>query len=443
MMSRKFSHTPVYLLGSLSLTLALVVTIFHGICYASLRTLSSETARIEAAVVALSAVSCVILLILILLWAKDIKNDILQQWTLWRTYGYGLILAYLLVVTGITAGGIAWSASQLIGQPAATVPSPKRSLMVARCVVWAMSVLSQGALGGYLLLAQRRPYEQGQRKDRPSHELGRVSNPPSAANKSRTSAVSSLADESRRTSLDPKASCEVSAPPTVSRAASRVSHRYSGRTLYQPDGKLDLLPAPPAAAVTRSSSRTDADRDSRAPTIVGDDRSELHRLHRSNSELKRSLDSLVLQSGASSPTVSSSSSSTTTQLDAARLPLPKLRLPADESDIHPLFRSDSPSPPPTPTPTTIVVACPAAGQTISVKTLERVRSTHSLRSQCHTPRSRSPLFERMDRPGETAEGAPGSEPKVGMSSYIMAGHVRKSIAQYEKRYELNESPHES
>ncbi|GES66943.1 hypothetical protein ATEIFO6365_0004006500 [Aspergillus terreus] len=423
MMSRRPAHAPVYLLGGLSLTLALVVTIFHGICYASFRTLSSESAGIEAALVGLTAVSCVILLVLILLWTKDIKNDAAQQWTPWKTYGYRLILAYLLVVTGITAGGIAWSASQLIGQPAVTVPGPNRSLMVARCVVWAMSVLSQGALGGYLLLAQRMRREQGQRTDQPSRELGPLSNSPSVASKSRTSATSSLTDESRRTSLDPKPSCEVNAPTT----ASRVSHRYSGRTLYQPDGKLDLLPAPPAAAVTRSSSRANSDRDSRTPTVVGDDYSERHRLYRSNSELKRSLDSLVLQSGASS----------TTQLDAARLPLPKLRLPADESDIHPLFRSDSPSPPPTPTPTTIVVACPAAGQTISVKTLERVRSTRSLRSQCHTPRSRSPLFERMDVPGESPEAS------AGMPGYIMAAHLRKSIAQYEKRYNLNESPHES
>ncbi|EAU30565.1 predicted protein [Aspergillus terreus NIH2624] len=428
-MSRKPMHTPVYLLGGLSLTLALVVTIFHGICYASFKALSSETAGIEAALVGLNAVSCVILLVLILLWTRDIQNDTIRQWTPWKTYGYGLILAYLLVVTGITAGGIAWSASQLIGQPAVTVPGPNRSLMVARCVVWAMSVLSQGVLGGYLLLAQRRRHEQDQRTDQPSRELGPLSSSPSVANKSRTSATSSLADESRRTSLDPKSSCEVNAPTP----ASRVSHRYSGRTLYQPDGKLDLLPAPPAAAVTRSSSRANSDRDSRTPTVVGDDYSERHRLYRSNSELKRSLDSLVLQSGTSSPTASSS----TTQLDAARLPLPKLRLPADESDIHPLFRSDSPSPPPTPTPTTIVVACPAAGQTISVKTLERVRSTRSLRSQCHTPRSRSPLFERMDVPGE------GPEPSAGMPGYIMAAHLRKSIAQYEKRYDLHESPHES
>ncbi|KAI6092428.1 hypothetical protein F4821DRAFT_134745 [Hypoxylon rubiginosum] len=45
-----------------------------------------------------------------------------------------------------------------------------------------------------------------------------------------------------------------------------------------------------------------------------------------------------------------------------------------ELHIHPLFRSDSPVPPPAATPGTMVVAAPNAGQTISEKSLTRMRS---------------------------------------------------------------------
>ncbi|KAL7626755.1 hypothetical protein AAE478_003529 [Parahypoxylon ruwenzoriense] len=45
-----------------------------------------------------------------------------------------------------------------------------------------------------------------------------------------------------------------------------------------------------------------------------------------------------------------------------------------ELHIHPLFRSDSPVPPPAATPGTVVVAAPGAGQTISERSLTRMRS---------------------------------------------------------------------
>ncbi|KAA8643126.1 uncharacterized protein ATNIH1004_009888 [Aspergillus tanneri] len=83
-------------------------------------------------------------------------------------------------------------------------------------------------------------------------------------------------------------------------------------------------------------------------------------------------------------------------------PLPTLSV-TDESNIHPLFRSDSPSPAQTPTPGTIVIASSASGQTISVQTLNRVTSVHSL--QAHPPRSQSPLFEQMVQPAKAEPNA--------------------------------------
>ncbi|KAI1398441.1 hypothetical protein F4819DRAFT_33075 [Hypoxylon fuscum] len=45
-----------------------------------------------------------------------------------------------------------------------------------------------------------------------------------------------------------------------------------------------------------------------------------------------------------------------------------------ELHIHPLFRSDSPVPPPAATPGTVVIAAPNAGQTITERSLTRMRS---------------------------------------------------------------------
>ncbi|KAI1463336.1 uncharacterized protein F4812DRAFT_251924 [Daldinia caldariorum] len=49
-----------------------------------------------------------------------------------------------------------------------------------------------------------------------------------------------------------------------------------------------------------------------------------------------------------------------------------------ELHIHPLFRSDSPVPPPAVTPGTVVVAAPNAGQVISEKSLSRMRSSSQI-----------------------------------------------------------------
>jgi hypothetical protein len=169
-------------------------------------------------------------------------------------------------------------------------------------------------------------------------------------------------------------------------------------------------------------------------------------IHGSQSEIKRSLDSLMLQpsSGTSSP------AAPTTKLEASRAPAPpKLHFP-DESNIHPLFRSDSPSPPPTPLPGTNLHGLAMAGQTISVQTLNRMRSANSLRA--HAPRSRSPRIERINQQRATTEDQksnPSRESrgrlaeKSAIPGFLMAADVRKSIARYEKRYEMNESPDES
>ncbi|KAI1128078.1 hypothetical protein F5Y10DRAFT_182616 [Nemania abortiva] len=68
-----------------------------------------------------------------------------------------------------------------------------------------------------------------------------------------------------------------------------------------------------------------------------------------------------------------------------------------ELHIHPLFRSDSPGPPPPATPGTVVIAAPNAGQFITGKSVNRMRSSSSPNSP--SPLSRQGSYESF---GNTA-----------------------------------------
>lgn len=430
-----------YVLGTAGLASTFTVTIVDGVCYAFAKSLSSHISAIESAIVSLSVVSCLALFALVFVWVSDIESGLRRPWMGWRAVIYGIAIAYFSLATGITAGAIAWSAVQSItGAHKSHLTSKQRTLLVVRCVIWAISVLSQGLLGGYLLMSMSKRAQRVQWPSSFSQELEVLPDHGSIRPSSPSKTPSLVITESQReedliTHQEPQASAQ----PSASSAASLVSNRYSGRTLTQHDSKrssFDLSPQQylsyPEGAVTRSK-------------INGcfDDHSQ--KLQRRHSEVKRSLDSLILRtaSGRSSP------ASNLLQPEVSRGSAATTLTVADESHIHPLFRTDSPSPAPTPTPGTVVVASPAAGQTISVKTLNRVRSTNSLRS--HSTRSRSPLFERMDQSDEALAQRPAPpgdrqqqrDPGLVIPNFIMAADVRRSLTRYEKKYDLHESPHES
>ncbi|EAW24136.1 uncharacterized protein NFIA_037100 [Aspergillus fischeri NRRL 181] len=403
-----------YLLGGISIALNLVASVLHAVCLAS-----SGASSIESITVTLSAASCLVLLTLVLLWRKNIWLRSRDRWAKWRTIAHGLILAYLAISSGVTAGAVVWSTSKL-----------------------------EGLFAGFLLIDN----SHNQCPSSLSQELVLQPDQSSLKHKSATKEPA-LTIKSRRQSIDRETSYDSSLFANQPATSIASSHRYSGRTLYQPDSKhnsLDLQPPglgmpPPASNASRNRLETRADeRDS--CSITTEERQDMRIIHGTQSEIKRSLDSLMHQpsSGTSSPAASP------TKLEASRAPAPpKLHFP-DESNIHPLFRSDSPSPPPTPLPGTNLHGLAVAGQTISVKTLNRMRSANSLRP--HGARSRSPRFERINQQGETTEDQklnPSRESrdrlaeKTAIPGLLMAADVRKSIARYEKRYELNESPDES
>ncbi|KAH3493419.1 hypothetical protein KXW24_003431 [Aspergillus fumigatus] len=392
-----------YLLGGISIALNLVASVLHGLCLAS-----SGASSIESITVTLSAASCLVLLMLVVLWRKSIWLQPRDCWAKWRTVAYGLILAYLAISSGFTAGAVVWSTSKL-----------------------------EGLFAGFLLIDN--PHNQC--PSSLSQELVLQADQSSLKHKSATKEPA-LTIESGRQSVDRKTSCD--SGPFANQPATSIasSHRYSGRTLYQPDSKnnsVDLqppglsMPSPDSNASRNLLETSPDERDS--CSITTEERQGMRLFHGTQPEIKRCLDSLMLQpsSGTSSPAAS------TPKLEASRAPAPpKLHFP-DESNIHPLFRSDSPSPPPTPLPGTNLHGLAVAGQTISVKTLNRMRSTNSLRP--HGARSRSPLFERINQQGETT-GDQKLNPCCENRGRL-AADVRQSIARYEKKYELNESPDES
>ncbi|RAL10086.1 uncharacterized protein BO97DRAFT_148123 [Aspergillus homomorphus CBS 101889] len=448
-MSPSISRTSLaHILGGFTILSTFIATVLDGICYSFSRPLSSHIASIESAIVSLGTINCAVIAALLFLWAQDVRTEARPQWRGHRAILYGVIAVYLSIATGITAGGIAWSAVQsMTGKT--TVIHKHQTLMLARCIIWAISVLSQGILGGYLLTSLTKRDAGGRWSSSLSQELEILPEQASiVGDKDETVKSPSIIIGSQRRSADVKTSCDIvpELQPSASRTESQTSNRYSGRTLYQQDSKqssFDLQRTYLAGAentVTRH--RSDDQPDNLAVNLSGTEGSvEPTKIRRSCSEAKRSFEVLVRQSTSTRPSPTTSS----THLAAPGRPIPpKLKLP-DESFIHPLFRSDSASPPPTPMPGTTVIASPAAGQTISVQTLNRVRSTRSLRS--HAPRSRSPLFEQVDQPlAELERKSESSEPSgrgSPMPSFIMAADVRSSITRYEKKYDLNESPDES
>ncbi|KAL4865469.1 hypothetical protein BDV12DRAFT_188153 [Aspergillus spectabilis] len=370
---------PARSLGGASLLLTVIVTVVDGVCYGYFRASTSESSLVEAVTVSLSIINCSVILALILIWANASDAGSKVRRKNWTTGVYGIGIGYLFIATGVTAWGISWSTMQLmIEAKASTISSHTQSLLIARCVVWAISTMSQGLLCGVLLTTLISSETNDQWPSLIMHELDSIL--PSRSGTIHKGAPS-LVSECQRQSIDSTPQHQ-----SLSSTSSRRSTRNSGRSLIQPNSKPNSLDLN-TTSISKSESAT--------PHIKPDNYQEDHasessqtrqqQLQRTNSEIKLSLDSVMLR-----PSLVRSASA---QSDATIRPLPKLKLP-DESNIHPLFRSDSRSPPPTATPNTMVLASPDAGQTITVNKLQRMRSTRSVGT--HTPRSRSPLFERVD-----------------------------------------------
>ncbi|RDW78808.1 uncharacterized protein DSM5745_05660 [Aspergillus mulundensis] len=387
--------SPGYLLGGASLFSTIIVTVLDGVCYISSRALTPDNSFIEAVIVSFSTISCSVVLALMLILANDLKIDarLLRQG--WRTITYGTGIGYLIVAAGVTAGGLTWNALEAVSKVKKSNVDPyQQALFISRCVLWAISVLSQGMLCGVLLTTITNHDSRSQWPTLISYELSTITPSRSEILQKGTSYTPSSIADSQSPSVDTISRHQSS----VSRETSRRSVRYSGRTLIQSDSKpnsfeLDYTTVSfPESATTRT--KIGGYHEGQASE---DNQSRPQHLQRSTSQIKRSLDSVMLRA--------SSTLSSSTLSEAAKQPPSTLKLP-DESNIHPLFRSGTRSPPPTATPSTMVVAAPDAGQTITVKTLQRMRSTRSFGT--YTSRRKSPLLAQTDHLFEDVEHRAGS-----------------------------------
>ncbi|KAL4942140.1 hypothetical protein BDV06DRAFT_212103 [Aspergillus oleicola] len=388
---------PAYLVGGASLLLTVIVTVIDGMCYGSSVVSSPDSSLVEALIVSFSIITCPVVLTLILISANEPKIGTWESRKGWRAITYATGIGYLSLATGVTAGGIAWSTSMPQTKESTLYPH-RHSLLVARCVLWAFSVLTQGMLCGIFMTRTISRNNLSQWPSLVSYELDGISPGRSVALQKAVFNTPSPSTKLQRQSIEafPKRQSSVSS------TASRNSARYSGKTLTPSDSKPNSTGLNPTIIpyLEIAATRITADDNGSESNL-----SRLQQLQRSSVQIKRSLDSVMLRP--------SSIISSSTKPDAKR-PHAKPKIP-DESNVHPLFRSSTRSPPPTPSPSTMVLASPDAGQTITVKTLQRMRSTNSVGT--HTPRNRSALLEQTDHPFEGVSLRPSSTLSCTNSGY--------------------------
>ncbi|KAJ5263803.1 hypothetical protein N7478_011408 [Penicillium angulare] len=410
-----FSIKLLYTLAGTSMISLIIVTILNALTYGSIQSLSSPTRTTELAPVALSVISCMAMIMLTFLVHREIHQNI--QWPRWKIGILFLTITYFIAATGSTAGTMATT------HP--TLPS----LWIARSIFWGISVFTEGCYCGYLLVICFQPKAETAwpRSYTLSQELKALPESPSPSpSPSVTTPTQTLSDpypdmnrfDTRRGSL---------------RKYPRRSNRYSGGTLCFEQHKHASFDTTSTASTAPTT-----------PTAPHHDTNDHHNQQQQQLQIPNENDTRPLRGSSSirslpslrirdqspqlsldnllqSPSPSASSYNLNLNLDSPTASMEALGF-STEDRIHPLFRATSPCPSPTPSPGTRVKASPSAGQTITHKTVTRMRSARSLREH----RSGSPFL---------------SEEEKNMA-LVHAGHVRRSITQYEKRYDLNESPDE-
>lgn len=156
-------HTTVaYSLGGTAISLTVITTILDGICYAW------SSSSLESAVLGLSAVGCVVLALLLMLQTRHPQTKTKAgPWGTWKHTVHILVVAYLLLAAGTTAGIIAKSLTT----------APAQAQFITRNIFWAFSVIAQALFYGFLLVPRARQQDEENTHSWPrplSHELERL-----------------------------------------------------------------------------------------------------------------------------------------------------------------------------------------------------------------------------------------------------------------------------
>jgi hypothetical protein len=120
-----------------------------------------------------------------------------------------------------------------------------------------------------------------------------------------------------------------------------------------------------------------------------------------------------------------------------------------EELVHPLFRTNSPSPAPVAAPGTMITASPMAGQSITPRTVYRMRSgTFPQNSSTNLSASNAPSTDGSV-PGSPEIGSPGPSiieeedlPPI-LPGFVLSAGQRSSLVGYGKRKSVKERPQSS
>ncbi|TVY16753.1 hypothetical protein LARI1_G007530 [Lachnellula arida] len=378
-----------------------------------------------------------------------------------QDFGHGRLHTYLLA--GFAAGfGILSAATSAVvlvmmrsrvgDRQQEIINAPTKDRVTGAFVVWAISLLSEGLFVIYMVIIQRRDFQQQIQRYRASmsHTFPQMQSTPR------------LQAPSMQESIDREFSMESRRPPSSSSrpqsgSDEKSSIRSSISQVVRPiTSKTTLIPnnhKPSQRPTSIESSQRDA---SMEDSFDSWDTSSVDASARQAVEAASPSTQRFLETIPASPTTSRSASpgfpldleppktrwrsrsyspSCTERNRNSRAESPI----GSEAHIHPLFRTDSPDPPPTTTPGTMVTAAPNAGQLISdrasIRSVQRMRSGSLPASPLVHSDSLDSIRDEMERQElealEEDKGERSLTPPI--PDYILNGGPRNSLSGYNSR----------
>jgi hypothetical protein len=371
---------------------------------------NSSPVRTNTVAIVASALSSLTTLLLLLLLGRQIRY---RNGAHIQDFGYGRQHTYLLAGFGGVFGVLSAVASAVLlgimrtriaDLPKRTISSSTETLVTGAFIVWAISLLSKAVFIIFMVIIQRKDFQQQTQPYRVDTEEPEQF-PEMLESRPRASSVQRSVHRASP-SVDSK-----SPPPSSgrSRAGSDTvsSFRSSISQVVRPITSKTKLISPNHRSPYRPQSTRSIDsshRDTSISVEEGFDSWDTSAVDPQSREAVASASPTpprFLETIPASPTGSRSPSPgfpldleppKTRQRSRSYSPANSYRdLPRTarttsptestnaEAHIHPLFRTDSPTPPPAATPGTIVTAAPGAGQVISADR-QSIRSIHRMRS---------------------------------------------------------------
>lgn len=370
-------------------------------------------------------------------WTRIVSGS--NPWTAkkcWSFIGFGILLS--VVAAAVTAVTLAWINIKSEDLPMTIIQRPRRQFCVAWCILWGCSIVVLTALYTVLIWGTTRQH-RAQSLNQLSLDFGISPDMQEAQRPETTETVQSFGSgeptlnspPGTPTTSDHVSSLRSSLSVAVRPANSRTKLLLRQRS-FPRDSKSSSLDLP-----SREQPTQDDAFDTWDTSSVGREIREAV-LHSSPTPGPGTLEPIPGSrpespaNGLDGPFLPSSPNHSSTSLPSSppnfSRPVSRHRPSSSQDHIHPLFRTTSPTPPPTATPGTVVTAAPIAGQTISGRTFNRMRSGS-------LPSTSSPLAHpegASDMNGRSSPG-PSIEELPPIPSFVLSAGARSSLLGYGKR----------